>query len=69
MVVVDEVFHADQEHVYRPRPFHRKVLGVVPGKMETKLTVSFCTVSFFFQTAETMEQSISQYAFLKNSSL
>jgi hypothetical protein len=34
MVVVDEVLHVDQEHVYSPRPFHRKVLGVVPGKME-----------------------------------
>jgi len=34
MVVVDEVLHADQEHVYSPRPFHREVLGIVPGKME-----------------------------------
>ena len=30
MVVVDEVLHADQEHVYSSRPFHREV----PGKME-----------------------------------
>ena len=35
MVVVDEVLYADQEHVYSSRPFHRKVLGIVPGKMET----------------------------------
>ena len=34
MVVVDEVLHADQEHVYSPQPFHREVLGIVPGKME-----------------------------------
>ena len=31
MVVLDEVLHADQEHVYT---FHREVLGIVPGKME-----------------------------------
>ena len=36
MVVVDEVLHADQEHVYSSRPFHREVLGIVPGKMEMK---------------------------------
>jgi hypothetical protein len=35
MVVVDEVLHVDQEHVYSPRPFHRKVLGVVPGKWKS----------------------------------
>ena len=35
MVVVEEVLHADQERVYSPRPRHRKVLGIVPGKMET----------------------------------
>ena len=35
MVVVDEVLHADQEHVYSSRSFHREVLGIVPGKMET----------------------------------
>jgi hypothetical protein len=36
LVVVDEVLHADQEHVYSPRPLHREVLGIVPGKMEIK---------------------------------
>ena len=35
MVVVDEVLHADQENVYSPRPFHREVLRIVPGKMDT----------------------------------
>ena len=38
MVVVDEVLHADQEHVYSSRSFHREVLGIVPGKMEIYLT-------------------------------
>ena len=41
MVVVDEVLHVDQEHVYSPRPFHRKVLGVVPGKMEMENSIFF----------------------------
>ena len=52
MLVVDEVLHADQEHVYSPRPFHREVLGIVPGKMEKplqflfiyQLNLSACTV-------------------------
>ena len=39
MVVVDEVLHADQEHVYSSRPFHREVLGIVPGKMEKYLNL------------------------------
>ena len=39
MVVVDEVLHADQEHVYSSRPFHREVLGIVPGKMEMDINI------------------------------
>ena len=43
MVVVDEVLHADQEHVYSPRPFHREVLGIVPGKMEMLIFIPCVT--------------------------
>ena len=28
------MLHADQERVYSPRPCHREVLEIVPGKME-----------------------------------
>ena len=46
-VAVDEVLHADQENVYNSRPFHRKVLGIVPGEMEMWIFIP-CVTFFRF---------------------